>query len=197
MTRVTMRDVAATAGVTKMSVSNAFSRPDRISVELRKRILDVASELGYHGPDARARALARGRTGLVGVLLSGSAADAFVDATAVTFIGGVVAALSERSLSVGLIAPPAASTPLPARDLAMDGALVYASDPDDPGYRALVERALPVVTIDQLDGLAGHGVVVDDRGGAAAATRHLVDLGHERIAILAPRPTPNFSGHVT
>ena len=43
-----------------MTVSNAFSRPDQLSAELRERVLATAGELGYVGPDPAARALARG-----------------------------------------------------------------------------------------------------------------------------------------
>ena len=72
MGKVTLQTIADRLGVSRMTVSNAFSRPDQLSAELRERILAAADELGYVGPDPAARALARGTTGAVGVLLTDS-----------------------------------------------------------------------------------------------------------------------------
>src|SRR3954468_2031906 len=55
--RVTLQTIADRVGVSRMTVSNAFPRPDQLSPTLRDRILAVADELGYVGPDPAARAL--------------------------------------------------------------------------------------------------------------------------------------------
>ena len=70
MARVTLQTIADHVGVSRMTVSNAFSRPDQLSDGLRRTILEAARELGYAGPDPGAAALARGTTGAVGVLLT-------------------------------------------------------------------------------------------------------------------------------
>ena len=72
MAKVTLQSIADRVGVSRMTVSNAFSRPDQLSSELRERILAAADKLGYVGPDPAARALARGRTGSIGLLLTDS-----------------------------------------------------------------------------------------------------------------------------
>src|SRR4051812_50061482 len=53
--------VARAAGVAPSTVSNAFNRPERLSPALRERVLRVAAELGYGGPDPPARSLRGGR----------------------------------------------------------------------------------------------------------------------------------------
>ena len=58
----TLKSVAAAAGVSTATMSYAFDRPDRLSTEARTRILAVARDLGYAGPDAAARSLRTGRT---------------------------------------------------------------------------------------------------------------------------------------
>jgi DNA-binding LacI/PurR family transcriptional regulator len=58
MGRVTLQTIADHVGVSRMTVSNAFSRPNQLSATLRDRILEDADELGYIGPDPTARALA-------------------------------------------------------------------------------------------------------------------------------------------
>ena len=67
--RVTLKRVAEEVGVSPMTVSNAFNRPDQLSPALRERILATARELGYAGPDPVARTLSRGATGSAGVVL--------------------------------------------------------------------------------------------------------------------------------
>src|SRR5690606_7900419 len=85
MARVTLQTIADRVGVSRMTVSNAFSRPDQLSASLRETILATAAELGYVGPDPAARALARGTTGAVGILLTDSMGTAFRDDVATTF----------------------------------------------------------------------------------------------------------------
>ena len=54
--RVTLQTIADELGISRMTVSNAFSRPDQLSADLRDRILATATELGYTGPDPAAGA---------------------------------------------------------------------------------------------------------------------------------------------
>ena len=67
--RPTMREVARAAGVSPMTVSYVYSRPDRVSPEATARVRAAAEELGYTGPDPTARSLRRGRVGTLGVVL--------------------------------------------------------------------------------------------------------------------------------
>jgi len=59
-----MTDVARLAGVSTMTVSYAYSRPERVSVESAAKVRAAAAELGYPGPDPGARSLRTGRAGL-------------------------------------------------------------------------------------------------------------------------------------
>ena len=86
---MTLQTIADRVGVSRMTVSNAFSRPDQLSAELRQRVLATAEELGYVGPDPAARALARGSTGAVGILLTDSLSEAFTDPVATTFLAAI------------------------------------------------------------------------------------------------------------
>jgi DNA-binding LacI/PurR family transcriptional regulator len=186
-----------------MTVSNAFSRPDQLSSELRERILAAAAELGYVGPDPAARALARGRVGSVGLLFTDDLGGAFQDAVATEFLTSVAGALAEEGLAVTLLssagATNAASGYVPARDVAMDGAIVYICDPASPDIGWLERRGLPVVSVDRDPSPTAPSVNVDDQAGARAAAEHLVELGHTRIGIITLRsgfevegqPTPN------
>lgn len=188
MGKVTLQTVADAVGVSRMTVSNAFSRPDQLSAELRERILEAARELGYAGPDPSARALARGSTGAVGVVLTDSLEYPFTDEVAMSFLGAIARELEPTGLALTLLSGAETEDRVPARDVAMDGALVYSCDPSSAAVEWLGKRGLPMVFVDQAPAKGIPSVNVDDRGGARAAAQHLVDLGHRRIGLVLSVP---------
>src|SRR5881227_2447175 len=149
MARVTLQTIADRVGVSRMTVSNAFSRPDQLSDELRAKVLKVADELGYVGPDPAARALAKGSTGAVGMLLTDSLTEAFGDWVATNFLSSVADSLAMSGLALTLLTPGSGTGIVPARDVAMDGVLVYVCGPESPDVAWLHRRRLPMVGIDQ------------------------------------------------
>ena len=184
MGRVTLQTVADKVGVSRMTVSNAFSRPDQLSAALRERILATADELGYCGPDPAGRALARGATGAVGVLMSHSLSYAFRDEVTTGFLGAVADELAPAGLALTLVPTVGCAELVPARDVALDGALVYSAERDSAAVDWLVRRGLPLVLVDQAPHRGMPSVSVDDRAGARAAAQHLLDLGHRRVGIV-------------
>jgi len=194
MSRVTLQTIADHLGVSRMTVSNAFSRPDQLSSELRRRILATADQLGYPGPNPTARALVRGSTGAVGVLSTDPFRFAFSDDVAARFIGSVAEEIEPTGLALTLFTAAEVAGVAPARDVAIDGAIVYSSDIASPAIGWLRRRRLPLVFVDQPPDLEIACVNIDDRGGARAAARHLLDLGHRHLALVtpaAPHPGPS------
>ncbi|MDQ1620362.1 MAG: hypothetical protein QOE19_2931 [Actinomycetota bacterium] len=185
MARVTLQTVADRVGVSRMTVSNAFSKPDQLSAALRQRILAAADELGYVGPDPAARALARGTSGAVGVLLTESLTYAFTDEVATGFLGAIADELAPTGVALTLLSTSQSEDLVPARDVALDGALVYSCDGESPALAWLIRRGLPLVFVDQTPAPGIPSVNVEDRQGARAAAAHLVALGHRNIGILS------------
>jgi DNA-binding LacI/PurR family transcriptional regulator len=181
---VTLQTIADRVGVSRMTVSNAFSRPDQLSADLRATILAAADELGYAGPDPAGRALASGTAGAVGVLLTESVGSAFADPIAAAFFGALAEGLAPTGMAVALLPSGAPGQRIPARDIPMDGALVYACAGDTVALDWLRKRRLPLVFVDQPPVGDASSVLLDDRGGARAAARHVLDLGHRRVALL-------------
>ncbi len=188
MGRVTLQTIADRVGVSRMTVSNAFSKPDQLSAALREKVLAAADELGYVGPDPAARALARGTSGAIGILMTDSLSYAFTDEVSTGFLGAIADELAPTGLALTLLASTVRSDKVPARDVPMDGALVYSCGLDSTAVDWLIRRGLPIVYVDQIPVPGIPSINVDDKGGARAAAQHLVDLGHRRVAIVNHEP---------
>ena len=181
MSRVTLQTIADRVGVSRMTVSNAFSRPDQLSAALRERILATADELGYVGPDPAARALKRGTSSTVGIVLTDSAVTAFTDEFATRFFGAIATQLAPTGLALTLVPAVELEGHVPARDVPMDAAILYHCDPRSPAYQWIVKRGVPLVLVDQFPRQGVTCINVADRAGAYAAARHLVQLGHRHV----------------
>src|SRR4051794_18926343 len=192
-TRPTLATVAAELGVSRMTVSNAFNRPDQLSPELRERVLAKARELGYGGPDPGARALSRGRTGSIGVILDAPLTLAFSDPAAVQLLHGVATVCEERELGMTLVPRIAGRDAELVRSALVDGFVVYCMGDDDPRMDAMMERRLPFALIDHAPDSADLTVNIDDRAAARATAEHLTKLGHRRFGVVLgwdnPYPT--------
>ena len=183
-TRPTLATVAEALGVSRMTVSNAFNRPDQLSPELRERVLAKAHELGYGGPNPVARTLSRGRTGSVGVVLDAPLTLAFSDPAAVQVLHGVATVCEERELGMSLVPRIPGHDAALVRTALVDGFVVYCMGDSDPRLDAIIERRLPYALIDHSPDSADLTVNIDDRGAAHATVEHLIALGHRRFGIV-------------
>jgi LacI family transcriptional regulator len=159
----------------------------RISEETRRLVLDAARELDYH-PDATARRMVSGRTQIVGFVLRQSPDQAFADRFVPTVLDGFsqAAAAQNNKVLFETIAPGDASggyTRL-LRERHVDGIVLSGPRSDDEELLRIHAQGAQVVLLGQLPGTAIPFVDVNNRGGAALATNHLLGLGHRRIALI-------------
>jgi DNA-binding LacI/PurR family transcriptional regulator len=184
-----MTRVAEELGVSSMTISNAYNRPERVSESLREQIFETAERLGYAGPDPVARSLRRQKTNLAGVLYSNPLSYAFDDAAQVLFLKGVAAATEEAGMGLVLVPGSVGSSPneraSAVMDAAVDGFIVYSIADDDPLVEAARRRRLPTVIADQplLEDVPFVGI--DNESAAREVARHLVDLGHEKFGVVS------------
>jgi DNA-binding LacI/PurR family transcriptional regulator len=189
MGRATLRTVAEAVGVSRSTVSNAYSRPDQLSSDLRARILETARQLGYPGPDPTARSLRRGRAGAIGVLFTADLSNAFTDPYAVRFLRGVaqVAEGEHRGL---LLVPVGTDDPQTATrtvlDAMVDGFCVYCVPDWHPCLAAIRSRGLPLVETERRPdaGPEAMYVAIDEEAAAHSAGAHLLGLGHRRVGFV-------------
>jgi DNA-binding LacI/PurR family transcriptional regulator len=195
--RVTLAEVAASCGVSRMTVSNAYNHPDQLSGELRRRVLAAADELGYGGPSAAGRALKRGRSDVLGVLLTEALPYAFGDPGTVSFLHGVTAATAEAGLALQLIPAAAETAERLVRDAAVDGLIAHSPADGDPALAAALRRRLPTVVSGGPSTAGADCVTVDNEAAAAGAARHLIGLGHRTLGVVTWRLYPDgYAGWV-
>jgi DNA-binding LacI/PurR family transcriptional regulator len=185
--RVRLRDVAAEAGVSVGSASQAFSHPELVSDEVRSRVLAAAQALGYGGPDPAARRLRLGRAGALGIIFSERLRYQFTDPASPVFLAGLAEGMEGSGLGL-LLVPDSRfrdATAATVRASAVDGFVIYSAVRNDPRVEAALERHLPVVTVDQPRDLPTAFVGIDDRAAARSAASYVRELGHTRVGILS------------
>jgi DNA-binding LacI/PurR family transcriptional regulator len=192
---VGIKDVAREAGVSITTVSHALSGKGRLPEETRARVQRVASALGYT-PNAAARSLAGGRTGLLAtyVSLPGNAPLAFTEIDYyVDVVNAATAAAIERGYAL-VVAPSTAGAETWSR-LPLDGVIVIDPAEGDPSLAALRERGLALVLIGRdLHGAPGDVVVQNDRvAGTRAVLDHLAARGAGRVGLLTFATYESFS----
>jgi len=183
---VTIADVAAHAGVGAGTVSRVLNDSPRVSASTRARVLAAIEVLDYR-PNPLAQGLSRGRCQTLGVVV-----PFFTHASAVERLRGVVAALdgSRYDLVLFNVESPVHRdehfATLTRRDRA-DGLLIVSLPPPPTSLHRLATSGVPTVLLDSR-GAGVPAVVTDDVEGGRLATRHLLDLGHTRIAFVGDDP---------
>jgi DNA-binding LacI/PurR family transcriptional regulator len=183
-----MADVGRLAGVSHQTVSRVINGSPHVRAQTRQRVLDAMLELGYR-PNSAARALATGRSNTLGVV----SFDTTLYGPASTLYGIERAAheggyfIIVASLKV-LDRPSVAEAVERLCHQGVDG--ILAITPHAEAAEALLHAPgdVPLVAVE-----AGpeHGlpvVAIDQYGGAASATQHLLDLGHDTVWHIAGPP---------
>ncbi len=186
----TINDVAERAGVSKSLVSLVMSGTGSVSAERTTAVLAAAAELGYR-PNAAAKSLVRGRSFVIGMILSDLHNPFFADV-----VDGVDTAASEEGyralLNTGFRVPSreaaAVDTFLQYR---VDGLILAGTQLDAETIRAAA-ASTPVIELAARTGVTGvDSITTDDFVGARLATEHLLQLGHRRIAHLTGSEGPS------
>ena len=189
---VRLKDIAVRAGVSVMTVSKVLRDTRDISNTTKTRVRQLAADMGYM-PDTMAQGLRNRTTRLLGLVIPSATHPIYAR---------VVMAIEEQAHALGYDLILAHSLNIAEREESVirrllsrrvDGVLispVYRLEPPAPIYDELLRRGTPAV-------LLGHraafcekfsNVAPDDLTASYTATRHLLDLGHRRIAFLNGPP---------
>src|SRR6476660_10644641 len=191
--RPTLAAVAALAGVSVSTASLAFSGSGPVSAATRDKVLAAAEELHYAGPDPRGRSLRQGRSGIIGVVMEERILAAFRDPIRIAVLDGIAQETTADGRGLLLLTDVGESA-LAMESASMDGVILLGCSPRSA--RAIDiqrRRAIPGVA---LGGPPFPGVLtisLDDDDASELAARHLADLGHTSVAIVA-LPLDGFDG---
>lgn len=195
--KVTMMDVARRCGVSKSAVNHAFNRPEALSAATVQEIHRVATELGYR-PNFNARALARQRTGLVGIF--------YLPPTGAVPRGSYEPLTDEvdtrlSTLGYHAIFVRVSSDPKTWDEVLGDGrfdGLILLCTPPGPVIEQLLLSRFPIVVVNNPnDQLPGAQLSLDEVDGTEQVMRHLLSLGHKRITFYPGRKhNPHYSSEV-
>lgn len=184
--RPTQRDIAEETGLSMAAVSYAL-RGLQVPVETQERVREAAERLGYQ-VDPIARALASGRTGLVGVLC-GSLEDLWQQRVAAA-LGRELFEAGRNALIVDSSYDSSIEAELAQRlvDQRVDALIVLPVDPHGAHWAALARHTTLISIGDGLPGAATAAeVVFDNAGGVSDALTVLAAAGHREIAVLTPQ----------
>jgi DNA-binding LacI/PurR family transcriptional regulator len=187
MKKVTIRDVAKTAGVSYVTVSNVINSTGRMSEKTRKKVLDVIKKIDFH-PDGSARVLARGK----------SDAIAFVSSyLSSPFVIGVLSGVERRLFESGKFKHSLEHhSTRGARDVKSnllknilygkkaDAVIMLTIKPENKLIKEFRKRGIPMVLIEN-KAAGAHSVLIDNYRGAYSAVDYLIKKGRKKITIVS------------
>ncbi|WP_412063066.1 LacI family DNA-binding transcriptional regulator [Rubrivirga sp. IMCC45206] len=183
----TIHDVARRAGVSISTVSRVLNDSARVHPDKRALVLEAAGALGY-SPNPAALSLLNKRTGGIGVLLPFVSGEFFSE-----LLSGLDEAAQEHGLILVISTSHRSSAEfhkaIQVLDKRVDGLVIMAPEISASDADSILQIDTPVVFVNTyLDRPDADVLNFDNRAGALALTRHLVDLGHRHIALVKGPP---------
>ena len=181
---VSVRDVAASAGVSVGTVSNVLNRPDKVAATTVERVQAAIDLLGFVRNDA-ARQLRAGRSRSIGLVVLDAGNPFFADVAR-----GAEARAEEERLSVLLGNSDEDASREDGyldlfREQRVNGVLITPASDDAAKLRRVQDAGTPVVLVDhEIPGSDFCSVSVDDDEGGYLAARHLLETGRRRLAFI-------------
>lgn len=183
----TLDHLAALSGVSRATVSRVVNG-GRVSEPTRSRVLEVLARTSYR-PNAAARTLASGRSGVVGVVMHVDPHLLFPDPYFSQLLQGITEYLADQRAGMMLWLGNRTKEEILDHVLAMsflDGVIISANQVEDPIVDGLLASSLPTVLIGhrRADRTASY-VDIDNEQAADATTTHLISLGRTRVGHIA------------
>jgi LacI family transcriptional regulator len=185
----TIKDIAKVAGVSITTVSRALNGYPDVSEKTRQKIIEIAKQLNY-SPNTLARSLVMNKSKTIGLLVSGMNHSAIKDNFTFEVLTGINDYIAKTDYDLILFSTNSTKQREKTysqlcRERRVDGVILQGIKTDDPYLTEVVESDIPCVLIDipiQSDKV-GY-VTTDNVLGAKKAVQHLIELGHENIAMM-------------
>ena len=181
---VSIKDVAARAGVSVGTVSNVLNRPERVAGDTRARVQSAIHALGFVRNEP-ARQLRAGYSRSIGLLVLDAGNPFFADVSRGAEEAAAAAGLAVILCNSGQDAAKETAYLNLMAEQRVQGLLLTPIDADPVRIGRLIERGMPVVLLDRrADSAIMCSVSVDDVSGGELALSHLLEIGHERVAFV-------------
>jgi LacI family transcriptional regulator len=194
----TLRTIADLAGLAVTTVSRALSDDPLINHETRRRIAQIAAEIGY-APDRAAQRLKTGRTNVISVLLD---PHEEILGFGTSIMLGITNALAGTPYHLIVMPNFVKSSNVEAvqyivRNNLADGLIFTRTEPLDPRVRLLIESDFPFVTHGRTEFSTPHAFVdYDNFAFAYEAARRLIAKGRSKLTIILPPSRLTFAQHM-
>jgi DNA-binding LacI/PurR family transcriptional regulator len=184
---IRLADIAKAAGVSQGTASNVFSRPEIVREEVRERVLGIARDLGYKGPDVKGRLLRAGKFNAIGVASLEPLSYFFDDPWARAMMKAVSDVCDETGTGIALVsARNQQKLAWNINSALVDGFILLCVKEGGRLVDLSRQRQVPCVALALENAEDGFPIIeIDNRKGAEAAARHLAELGHKNFAVLA------------
>jgi DNA-binding LacI/PurR family transcriptional regulator len=187
--RVTLEEVARLAGVSRATSSRVVNGSLKVNPDARRVVEKAIAQLDYV-PNRAARSLMTRRSNSIGVVIPAPTARLFGDPFFLLFLNGIGTALSLRGFQLLLVMPQSFDEEKHLEQYLaaghIDGVVLTALHGADPLPERLASRGVPVVVNGRAPlGARASYVDADSRGGATAATAHLLAQGRRKVATIS------------
>ncbi len=194
MSKITIKDIAKKAGVSIATVSYVINKSRPVSSELAARVTAVIDEIGYY-PDVNARSLKSKRTSTIGLIVPDNSNPFFAE---------IAKGVEDAGFDAGFSVILCNSNAMLERELAyihllvskrVDGVIFAPTTPSIQPIKRIVDLGIPVAVFYRETGnLDIDSIRIDNVDASYRATRHLIELGHRKIACIRPLSMETPSG---
>lgn len=186
----TITDIARKLSISVATVSRALNNKDGVSAKLREKIYETADDMGYY-PNLKARAMVRGMTETIGVIIPRSAEFTFSNPFYPSILSAIASHLEIKNYNMLLHFESKESYASLYHKRLVDGNIILSNKIDDNKIIELAEKNIPTVLIpgftkDEKDPIKKNipSVTSENIESLYNATNYLIKLGHKKIAFI-------------
>lgn len=181
--KATIKDVAKEAGVSISTVSYAINGSERISEETRKKVLKAAAKLRYVA-NGNARRLKQKKTGAIGLFFNSWFGPVYSELA--RGIEKIVHKMGYDLVACSVYGEENSTAYKYLRDKMVDGAIILTNSFEDSLLTSVASKDLPLVVMDrEIQAENIYNILIDNFGGAFAATRELIEKGCREVCFFS------------